>query len=392
MTTPRDTLRIGVFFDGTGNHAENAPLDDAELFARGGSHATALTNIVKLCRLYDAPGRSVKSIYVPGMGTEAGARDRLLGSALGRGRTGVLARVEQALCEIRQAAAGKPAVVDLFGFSRGGAAARHCANQVAGLPGLSVGFVGLFDTVVAVAGRVELDLHLDPARFPEVVHLVARDEQREHFALAQVSAEHLEIELPGAHSDIGGGYPERLREQLLVGRMQALVVPKGMAVESTSIYREAAHLKRQWLARGWLEPWLTILTPEATAVVDRSLPPSQQVYAALQLEREVRGELSRVYLRVMHEMASAHGVPLLPVPDTGEYALPAELAPLCKRFMGADTRLDAKEELLLRLGYIHVSAHWTAPAALQGSAPRLGASALYINAPTADGERIRYRY
>lgn len=370
--------RVGLFFDGTGNNAAN--------------DRTAPTNIAKLSRLYAGPGASVKAIYVPGIGTQAAECDSLLGSALGRGRTGVLARVESALAQVRQVAIGGPVTVDLFGFSRGAAAARHCANLLTQLPGVRVGFVGLFDTVVAVAGPAKLQLHLDPARFPDVVHLVARDEYREHFALTHVCAGHLELEVPGAHSDIGGGYFDHSREQLLVGPMQALTVSRGTPVTSTSIYRDAERLKSQWLARGWPSRCLSIVTPPPTPLTDRSQPQQHRVYAALQLEREVRGELSRVYLRLMHQQAIARGVPLLPIPASDECVLPPRLAPLCQAFLRGDFSLTPEDDAWLRLDYIHVSAHWNPPDALQGNQPRLGARALYINAPAANGKRVRYRH
>ncbi|WP_287810122.1 DUF2235 domain-containing protein [Pseudomonas sp.] len=389
-----DALRVGLFFDGTGNHAANAPFDDVVPAGMDGSHASALTNVHKLYQLYGGPVGTL-AIYVPGIGTDAGEADSLLGSALGRGRTGVLARVEYAMAQLRQAmgASGSKAevTVDLFGFSRGATAARHCVNQLRSLPGVRVGFVGLFDTVAAVAGARKVDLALDPAHVPQVVHLVARDEYRRNFALAQVHLSHTEIELPGAHADIGGGYLGQMREQVLVWPMQALTVVKGTKVETTSIYRAAEQERQLWLARGWPAHWLTVLTPAPTLVVDRTQVPQQQVYAALQLERDVRGELSRVYLRVMHGLALAQGVPMRPVPATGDCAVPAELEPLCQRFLQGDYRVSPEEDLRLRLGYIHVSAHWTPPEGVRGNQPRLGSRLLYINAPAADGVRERYR-
>ncbi len=381
--------RLGLFFDGTGNNAAHALFDDATSSDRGGSHASALTNIHKLCQLYG--GAAGRAIYIAGIGTAVGEPDSLLGSALGRGRTGVLARSGYGVAQVREALAKAPVTVDLFGFSRGAAAARHCANQLARLPGVQVGFIGLFDTVAAVAGAVKLNLHLDPARFRQVVQLVARDEYREHFALTHLGPGHTELEVPGAHSDLGGGYLALEQEKLLISPMQALIVGAATQVHSTSIYRLADQARQAWIARGWPGDWLQVLTPPATPVVDRTQPPQKQVYAATQLQREVRGELSRLYLRVMHAMAVARGVPLQAIPATAEFALPAELLPLEKRFLTANFALNTAEQRLLLLNYIHVSAHWNPPAGLQGNAPRTGNRALYINAPAANGIRVRDR-
>ncbi|MFD2883319.1 hypothetical protein ACFS4T_12700 [Pseudomonas lini] len=53
---------------------------------------------------------------------------------------------------------------------------------------------------------------------------MARDEYRANFALNSVSPDHLEISLPGVHSDIGGGYREDIEECVLLSPMQALEV------------------------------------------------------------------------------------------------------------------------------------------------------------------------
>ncbi|MGD8123193.1 phospholipase effector Tle1 domain-containing protein, partial [Vibrio sp. TRT 2004] len=139
---------------------------------------------------------------------------------------------------------------DVFGFSRGAAAARHCINSILlGKNGefapafidsmnkqqdkhtlitdfdwesnqhCEVMFAGLFDTVAAY-GLAHNDndepvrLWLDPARVRKAVHLVANkhSEYRYNFSLNRLNfAPHFdEIVLPGAHSDIGGGYHSRV--------------------------------------------------------------------------------------------------------------------------------------------------------------------------------------
>ncbi|WP_032621624.1 phospholipase effector Tle1 domain-containing protein, partial [Pseudomonas avellanae] len=79
--------------------------------------------------------------------------------------------------------------------------------------------IGLFDTVAAIGSLKDLgnthdannrrvNLYLPPGCAEQVLHLVARDESRRNFALNSVTpAWPREITLPGAHSDIGGGYP-----------------------------------------------------------------------------------------------------------------------------------------------------------------------------------------
>ncbi|MNF00542.1 hypothetical protein D3C80_1993860 [compost metagenome] len=43
---------------------------------------------------------------------------------------------------------------------------------------------------------------------------------------------------------------------------------------------------------------------------------------------------------------------------------------------------------MLKLSYIHCSAHWNPPMRLQGQTPRTGMALTFINAPTVDGRRV----
>src|SRR5690606_36028851 len=124
------TLRIGVFFDGTGNNAGNSAigaqcrasdigLGEVEAQATlqrcnvhqldsDSSYANDVSNIWRLYDLYrDDPKPRKKEeggsigyvpIYITGIGTESGKRDSLFpGKALGRGTTGVLSKVDEAI-------------------------------------------------------------------------------------------------------------------------------------------------------------------------------------------------------------------------------------------------------------------------------------------------------
>jgi uncharacterized Zn-binding protein involved in type VI secretion len=457
-------LRIGVFFDGTNNNAENTALglacgahhairpEDLDASCKpymsdpDSSYGNDLTNVVKLFDRYlesndvEGDGRSKlaqRKLYVEGIGTQAGEKDSLMGSATGRGDTGVVGRVQLALDYIsrliddiaRENTDGEitSLTFDTFGFSRGAAAARHFANEIAlGSRGLlervlisnakgfsrhflgqyhrdiQMGFIGLFDTVASIAGFTNLGniqsavapglrLHLPLSRFSDVVHLVASDEHRANFPLSRVKPDHPEIVLPGVHSDIGGGYRVEAQEQVLIGPMQGLTVVKGTDVTSTSIYRDAQWYKTRMIEMGWPASMLEIVTPQPkllpTDPQDRKAVPEQRVYAGLQLKRSVRGELSRVYLRVMYGLARQKGVRFKDIPDTPDYRIPAELQPLCDRFVSGDYRVIAAEEALLKLRYIHTSAHWSHPLDTTGQRE---AKLFYINAPTANAMRVQH--
>jgi hypothetical protein len=138
----------------------------------------------------------------------------------------------------------KPTVTQInlsvFGFSRGAAQARAFVNwlfdacehkdgawQFAGIP-LRLQFLGIFDTVASV-GLADLlntgvvaghqswaddNLQIHPA-VEQCVHYVAAHEVRACFPLDSVRVKNSypanakEVMYPGAHSDVGGGYPAK---------------------------------------------------------------------------------------------------------------------------------------------------------------------------------------
>ncbi|MFG3693181.1 phospholipase effector Tle1 domain-containing protein [Stutzerimonas stutzeri] len=410
------------------------------------SYGNDVTNIEKLSELYSAPpspegGGSHKRLssrlYVAGIGTEAGKEDSFVGAGAGRGTSGVSSKVQEAFSRIKdlinEVFRQNPdcqihsVIFDCFGFSRGAAAARNFANEVVrgdqGLlrtalhdnpkafcssfvaryqHGIDVQFIGLFDTVASVGGLANLgnirssitpwlNLYLPRKYFTNVVQLVARDEVRANFPLSTVKPDHTEIVLPGAHSDIGGGYLSEIEECVLVTPMQALTVVEGVDVTTTSIYRDAEQAKLRLIDEGWPPSMLEVVTPEHQLLPvdsdDRLAPRQVRLYAGLQLKRRVRGELSGVYLRVMHMLAKKAGAPFDDIPDEPRYLLPAELESLADRFSAGDYSTTSAEEQLLKRRYIHVSAHWNHPIKTRSTG---GLRLFYINAPSPDGIRRRH--
>ena len=104
----------------------------------------------------------------------------------------------------------------IFGFSRGAAIARmfaaHCGREVE--------FLGVFDTVAATKGALDLNPDTYPAsgivfengtvgsHVKKAVHLVSIDEKRLAFqpTLFNKDDRVTEVWFAGVHSDIGGGY------------------------------------------------------------------------------------------------------------------------------------------------------------------------------------------
>jgi type VI secretion system secreted protein VgrG len=474
------TLRIGVFFDGTGNnkansetvaacYAPDAKLDEAAeevqkycaAYGYDGngsspdnSYGNDVSNIARLYDLYadhsskPIPADEEKAflrIYVEGIGTKSNGEDSYHGLITGRGETGVVARVEQTpakiLEQIRLFQEGNPNVViekiefDIFGFSRGAAAARHFANEVLNgeksvlalaLPatstifsrsfnwrikaGVSINFIGLFDTVAAIAKPGFFDFTVANGRNPgvnlrlpngcanKVVHLVARDEVRENFALNSLGS--TDLVLPGVHSDLGGGYLPIAQEKLLLGKPATSTVDESMTATRSAAYLSAEKEAFAWYGKGVID----VEGPRnkiKVAYWERLLPYSKEqggtkterekkVYAAASIERPVRGELSLVYLRIMRELALRHDVPFKQIPDTPALRLPEELEPIHTKLQAyalGDTQIEGltiEERAMLRSRYIHLSASWNAARDFDSS----DLSIMFINRPAHDGKRV----
>lgn len=423
------TLRIGVFFDGTGNNRDNSRTD-----------GNATSNIARLYDLYphqasvplasDQTTASL-SVYVDGIGTRAGESDSILSKLTGRYGAGVLARAQQAPIAIIETIAGwcqaNPAAriqsieVDIFGFSRGAAAARHFAHdtdkgaasrlalewpasmswQVQGLDWstcLIISFIGLFDTVAAIVSVLEgnfspanidysgLQLGLRPAIARKVVHLVAHDEHRRNFPLTQALED---IVVPGAHSDVGGGYPPEMLEQPVLSRPVSSVETLSLDNEKARSRREVQAQYERHRACWQLYNFKVEMRAQATELpflASRDTVPQKQVLSYLRGTRTVSGDLSLVYLRIMHTLAVTHDVPFIALDE--RFAVPPALQVIAEKLMAyamgeqPDAGLDAEEEALLFERYIHLSSDWSV-----AGAPREGVLALFINRPHESGQR-----
>jgi hypothetical protein len=459
------TLRIGVFFDGTGNNRINSQIGadcralaetyhNAHIKECGGRHSDPnssysceLTNIALLADLYrQQPAAkniggglmAYHAIYVSGIGTTSGGRDSILsGQSFGRGQTGVVAKVGRGVKKIarvlRAFAVHNPGCViaalelDLFGFSRGAAAARHLANEVlkqqAGLVDgildrralpLSPAFtwangsvrlkvIGLFDTVAAVGGISDMgrvsdsvnkrvNLFLPPGCAEHVIQLVAGDEQRRNFSLNSITPGWMtEITVPGAHSDVGGGYPPQARENVFLTRPRRSLVRLSTLSEDTEAWRAAQVELGSMDASRWIDPRdvdsrLRVVCWEKHVHASRGM---KEVWAAVSLERVVFGHLSGVYLRLMHALSVEQGVPFEAVPESIISSVPPELRGIALKLIeqgraGVISLSEDEAKVLLRR-YIHRSAHWNAMAGKTGA----WSDSFFIHAPAVGG-RVRF--
>ena len=221
------------------------------------------------------PGEHIVSVYMEGIGTSDYGPDDTSGGGFGAGPTGIIGKVNKGINDLASLVKDKIRSVDrdafleeltvcAFGFSRGAAAARHfCARRADSRGRLNnlcqalgvkpevvkIKFVGLFDSVSSfddtseanpaaptdVTYKVkaihhyqqgdkefrndvsELHLTMDDPTLGKVVHLMAAEEYRVNFSVTTITdairrGAGFELRLPGAHSDIGGGYGNKLPE------------------------------------------------------------------------------------------------------------------------------------------------------------------------------------
>ncbi|ABG57998.1 PAAR-like protein [Cytophaga hutchinsonii] len=315
-------IAISVFFDGTGNNKNNTearleydkkmrrkpyndkvwPYDatkagyyEASSNKKDDSYENDLSNVARLFKYYEEDTTHAANrrgaVYVEGIGTIDYKSDNLFpGVALGEGSTGILAKVEKGCQQTAEKInainlKGKritKLTIDVFGFSRGAAAARNFiyeinkpgkpaytgyyntgyavsgSYEVAAEPAngalgkylkkygvefemLEIRFAGLFDTVSSHGTNKSndvADLRLNAVSHAKSsLHLVAADEHRENFPLIQIQSagsKGLTKYLPGAHSDIGGCYVDHAVErvdELIVGSEEVLQAGKKQLIE-----------------------------------------------------------------------------------------------------------------------------------------------------------------
>jgi hypothetical protein len=284
---------------------------------KSGANYFSNVSILQEMNLIEDPALEV-AVYVEGIGTDDGEDDCTLGSGFGAGPTGIAAKVSRAILLIKEAittALGKEKQlgtlrVDVFGFSRGAAAARHFVSLLRterplaarlGAPRAKVviKFVGVFDTVSSYGvglsfGSSVAELGLALGGVPQkVVHLTAGDECRENFSLTDISSSlgsGYELTLPGVHSDVGGGYGE---------------VEDETRTFSTG---ERARL----LGQGWYTPAQlrasTLVLPVTSPYVSPATVP-----CLVGTRRALRWHYQFIPLRIMATHARKHGVSWQPL-------------------------------------------------------------------------------
>ena len=388
ITVSPEPPQFGVFFDGTGNNLRNDladPNDDR-----------APTNVAKLAKLYPRLNNgTVSNTYVEGVGTHAGQPDDNvdLATAYSFGR-----RVSRALTAARQFGtqfnSAQAIIVDVFGFSRGAAEARAFVNEVMRLhtvepdywggAELKIRFLGLFDTVGSVGipgdndndnatadrgldGHIVLDL--DPSSVDFAYQLTAEDEERKNFPLsslrsgpsATLPTNFMEETLPGAHSDIGGGYGPGSH---IVYFPTAVIQWMTDEELQTKLAALKADCERRYAEPG-IDVDVTDRQPHETG--DQWSPWNHSVVKPRWIRR-VDPRLANYALERMHKEAVAHGVPFdplsnLPSKSSGftvdSYQVPDHMRKMITAAINQGRGSLAYRQLYA--GYIHHSHQFAAP-------------------------------
>ena len=269
-------LTIGIFFDGTSNNRFNIEgrrkdksLKSSVVSDNDGSNVSFgndNSNVDRLQTIYPKKD-DYFSIYIEGIGTKEPKKnedgsytyygDFTRGQGFGTGETGLKEKARKGAADLFKELKKKGFIeiksitLDLFGFSRGAAAARMFANEIwkynsgtddvvleeftksklnIKLPKIKLRFIGIYDTVSSfdesnfssdtvyddqVKNKLLLKLN---GSLGYVAHLTAENEYRKMFPLTNSKSmtSGIELTLPGCHSDIGGGYNDKDKEEVVI--------------------------------------------------------------------------------------------------------------------------------------------------------------------------------
>jgi hypothetical protein len=411
--------------------------EEAVQLARRDSHPASpglsgLTNVAKLYDLYkpdeqgkDQNGVIKNRIYIRGVGTKEGKGITTGGTAnLGLAFAAFCEGAEERILEARQEMldiltnvfsswGSMPSTVsiDLFGFSRGAALARHFINVIlAGLPDISqkptpapneslpfgemltlqgedhdkrtgqnnvalrypalpnvsIRFAGLFDTVGSIFipgndNELFYDLGLPAGCARNIVHLVAAQEWREYFPLTRVvPGNGDEIVLAGAHADIGGGYQMLEKCTLLmdeeycgslstdlVNRRGPFVIPQDREQRARQAILGRAQEKGILDKKGELPPHWRFTLHWE---VSHDAVPVVHFYVRLMRDKLTHNGYANVPLNIMYRKAVDAGVPLNQLRDSD----PLHVVPEDLQHLVDNPVEELPQELWEK--YVHVSA------------------------------------
>lgn len=346
-----DTFTINVFFDGTKNNLYNIEhrKKNPQMYKGKetvGAYESYFNDHSNVSYLYQARKGGTPNVgwaYIEGIGTGADNingldrknrylkmrdkpleerkyyEDSIKGFAFGSGSTGIATRVQQSFEKIQTMVSSDLGdriptilVLNVFGFSRGAAAARHFVHKVKTEPKgfigwnltrerIIVNFVGLFDTVSSRSGvgsiapemtgafdtdTKELHLNFERGYASKVFHLTAADEYRLYFSLTNINSaiRHgfgMEVAISGAHADVGGSYPSAVQKPFFVEEnfegMKKWFQDQGFFKENDINWSKGITYQT--------DMGVTAKTPEAMSVARKNIIPNDYARVAFKIMR-----------------------------------------------------------------------------------------------------------
>jgi len=396
------------------------------------SHCNEDSNVYKLSQMYafddklsDKNSENIahyqQRIYIEGVGTQTGKNDNIYGLGTAFGSTGIDAKIARGIAEIRDQLVKfikdnrqvkiRQLQFDVFGFSRGAATARYFANIVAdqltdskrngsnnpltaaikpiidpfrsrhwqGNINGEVRFLGIFDTVAGLgainnlfdAGDGEtfnVDIHIRQQSAKHGLDLQAAHEYRHNFSLNDVPPFFNKVILPGAHSDIGGGYDNTpVIEDLYLCKIHQKTAVLFHDITATKEYIKAD--LRDELAKIRRHPGLKYIFHnvnethfqiwgEQSHIHDST---TQDIYGVIRFKRTVKAGLDRIALRIMYDEAIVKGCKFIPFIE--KHSIPIELVPVANKLLAAakqyqSYQLNEAEKHLVLGEYTHSSSEY----------------------------------
>lgn len=327
--------------------------------------------------------------YVQGIGTLKENEDDVLGSGFGEGYRGIYGKVLEGSNSIAKEISKillkdkeiGTITFDVYGFSRGAAAARHFCNELLSestlffketllynllqygyniptpfnytnyttikdftsikpnfnkntndfkfkkiLPKINIRFVGLFDTVVAqnvlkdVYNELNiLKINIDDLPIKYKVHFTAIDEYRFNFPLTRIK-NGFEFSMHGSHSDIGGGYPALLKENVILDLeyTEKNITPK------RHLKLKEYYINKNICLNDFYNEQIRYFDKKRKSI---NISDDKKYIQFLISEREIKNRLSIVSFNAMKNLAETVGVKFNSEPKKNkfEYILPKDL-------------------------------------------------------------------
>jgi len=209
------------------------------------------SNVVKFARAYrddkavfQKDGKKMHVVenddgYIDGVGARHGRLGWFFGGFFGAGGK---TRINEALARVERRRAAGDDIVDVVGFSRGGALAVHFVNELADR-NVPVRFLGLWDVVGAFGiplsigafefQKVNIGWKLGlPSNVEYCFHALSLDERRQGFRVTRLEGAY-EVYFRGVHSDVGGGNDNEKLSNIALAWMLRKAEAVGLPVDPT---------------------------------------------------------------------------------------------------------------------------------------------------------------